>query len=78
MLVIAVYTYISSFQRKIRLNAWEGNDFSSFCLLIHNVLGLCSMSRNPNEFMHFTIRDFFFLKHRFRGATLFALTQRRG
>ena len=59
MLVIAVYTYISSFQRKIRLKAWEGNDFS-FCLLIHNVLGLYSMSRNPNEFMHFTIRDFFF------------------
>lgn len=60
MLVIAVYTYISSFQRETHLKAWGGNDFSFFCLLIYNVLGLYSMSRNPNEFMHFTMRDFFF------------------
>ena len=84
MLVIAVYTYISSFQRQTHLKAWGGNDFSFFCLLIYNVLGLYSTARNPNEFMHFTMRDFFFflvwdgLKHRFREATLFVLTQRRG
>lgn len=54
----AVYScnaYGFSFQRATLEGM--GRQWLLFCLSVHNLLGLCSMSRNPSNAAHFSIRD---------------------
>lgn len=56
MLCVAVHAYGFPFQRAT-LKGMERQWLLFFCLSVHNLLGLCSMSRNPSAAAHFSIRD---------------------